>query len=88
MGAPEQPRVSVCISLDTQSYAFIHRFIAAGVFDSPDAMIAAALQALADAIEASAWRAVLERGCPNAEPASLEVLADMLHGGRSRQTMN
>jgi Arc/MetJ-type ribon-helix-helix transcriptional regulator len=69
-------RLSIC--LNAQSHAFVERFVTAGVFESPDEMIAAALDALSRAIEASARRAAIEQGCLGAQDASLEELADML----------
>jgi hypothetical protein len=66
------------ILLDPESHAFVQRFVTAGVFESPDQMIAAALDALSRAIEASARRAAIEHGCVGAEEASLEELADLL----------
>jgi hypothetical protein len=50
-------------------------------------MIAAALDALARDMEASARKAALEEGLPDAEEASLEELADML-GQADRRRQN
>lgn len=79
-------RFCLSIRLDAESFAFVQRFMAAGVFESHDEMIAAALRALASAIETSARRAAVGLGCPGAEEASLEELADML--GRSERSGN
>lgn len=84
MDALEQGRFRLSIFLDEQSHAFVERFVAAGVFESPDEMIAAALDALCRAIEASARRAVIQQECLGAQQSSIEELADMLDGFDSR----
>jgi Arc/MetJ-type ribon-helix-helix transcriptional regulator len=76
-------RLSIC--LNAESHAFVERFVTAGAFESADEMIAAALDALSRAIEASARRTAIERGCLGAHDASLEELADMLEGPGSRR---
>ena len=63
----------------------MQRFVAAGVFESPSEMIAEALRALADAIETSARRAAGRQGCPGAEEASLDELADVLEQSELRR---
>jgi Arc/MetJ-type ribon-helix-helix transcriptional regulator len=83
MGRSQQGRVRLSLRLDAESYAFVQRFMAAGVFESRDEMISAALQALARAIQTSARRAAVAHGCPGAEEASLAELADLLE--RSEQ---
>jgi hypothetical protein len=78
MDALEQGGLCLSIWLDTDHYVFVQRFVAAGVFASPDEMIATALDALARPIEASARRAATAHGSLAAEEAGLEQLADML----------
>ena len=84
MDAPEHRR-RISISLDADSYAFVERFLAAGVVESPDELFRVALDALCREMEACARKVAIEEGCPNAESASLDELADVLdRSGRWR----
>lgn len=85
MDAPARRR-RITISLSADSYAFVEKLIGAGFAESHDELIQAALEALSHEIEMSARSAALEDGCPNAEDASLEELADML--GQSDRRKN
>ena len=85
MDAPNHGRFQLSIVLDAQSHAFIEQFLDAGIFESPDEMIAAALDALFRIIEASARRAAIQQGWLDAEQASLEEIADMLEEVGSRR---
>lgn len=86
MDASEHGRFRISISLDADSYAFVEKFMAAGVFESRDELFETALDALSREIEASAREAAVEEGCENANSASLEELADMLdRSGRWRE---
>jgi hypothetical protein len=84
MDAPAHGR-RITIWLSAESYAFVEKLIDAGFAESHDGLIQIALEALGNEIETSARNAALEEGCPNAEYASLEELADMLDQSEQRQ---
>ena len=84
MDAPAHGR-RITIWLSAESYAFVEKLIDAGFAESHDGLIQVALEALGQEIETSARTAALEEGCPNAEYASLEELADMLDQSEQRQ---
>lgn len=85
MDAPAHGR-RITIWLSAESYAFVEKLIEAGFAESHDELIQVALEALGNEIETSARNAALDEGCPNAEYASLEELADMLDDSDQRQT--
>ena len=87
MDASEDRPFRLTVSLDAECHAFVEKFIRVGFFASRDDMIAAALDALARDIEASARNAALAEGLPDADNASLEELADML-GESDRRRAN
>ena len=84
MGAPAHGR-RITIRLSAESYAFVEKLIEAGFAESHDGLIQVVLEALGNEIETSARNAALDEGCPNAEYASLEELADMLDESDQRQ---
>lgn len=85
MDTSEDGRFPLSITLDPDSYAFVERFMAAGVFASRNELFEAALGALAHAIEASARKAAAAEGYPESDEASLEELADVLDRSSRRR---